>query len=77
MTPATHAATFEDGSAGCGEPGGGSTGSSKAPKSNLKRHLKAMVEKAYAEERIDDTENMVTMSISEADWAELMEMIDY
>lgn len=56
---------------------GGSEGKAKTPRSNLKSHLKAMVEKAYAEERIDDTENMVTMSIGEADWAELMEMIDY
>jgi len=56
---------------------GGSTGSSKAPKANLKRHLKAMVEKAYADGNIDDTENMVTMTISEDDWRELMEMIDY
>jgi hypothetical protein len=36
-----------------------------------------MIEAAYVNERIDDTEDMVTMSISEADWAELMEMIDY
>lgn len=55
----------------------GSEGKTKAAKSNLKSHLKAMIEKAYAEERIDDTENMVTMSLSEGDWAELMEMIDY
>ena len=44
---------------------------------HAKRFMKALVEKAYAEERIDDTENMVTMSLSENDWAELMEMIDY
>lgn len=61
-----------------GEGGeGGSKGDGKGSKNSLKKHLKAMVEKAYAEERIDDTENMVTMSISEGDWAELMEMIDY
>jgi ParB/RepB/Spo0J family partition protein len=60
-----------------GEGDGGSKGSEKGSKNSLKKHLKAMVEKAYAEERIDDTENMVTMSIPEADWAELMEMIDY
>jgi len=60
-----------------GEGDGGSKSTAKASKNSLKKHLKAMVEKAYAEERIDDTENMVTMSISEADWAELMEMIDY
>lgn len=56
---------------------GGSGGSKKAPKSNLKSHLKVLVEAAYADSRIDDTENMVTMSLSEGDWAELMEMIDY
>lgn len=56
---------------------GGSGGKSKAPKSNLKSHFKALVEAAYADSRIDDTENMVTMSLSEGDWAELMEMIDY
>ncbi len=66
---------------GGGEGGEGEGGSSKVKKASkgasLKSHLKAMVEKAYAEERIDDTEAMVTMSISEGDWAELMEMIDY
>lgn len=57
---------------------GGSEGSAKAPKGqSLKAFFKALVEKAYAEERIDDTEAMVTMSLSEADWAELMEKIDY
>lgn len=57
--------------------GSGEAGGAKQPKSNLKRHLKALVEAAYAEERIDDTENMVTLSMSEDDWATLMEMIDY
>lgn len=56
---------------------GGEGGKSKEARSSLKKHLKALVEKAYAEERIDDTEAMVTMSLSEGDWAELMEMIDY
>jgi ParB/RepB/Spo0J family partition protein len=56
---------------------GASAGSASSPRGNLKSFLKAMVEKAYAEERIDDTENMVTMSLSEDDWAELMEKIDY
>jgi ParB/RepB/Spo0J family partition protein len=56
---------------------GGSEGKSAAPRDNLKKHLKALVEKAYAEEKIDDTENMVTWSMSEDDWAELMEKIDY
>lgn len=64
---------------GEGEEGEGGTSKarrgSKGP--SLKSHFKAMVEKAYSEERIDDTENMVTMSIPEAEWAELMEMIDY
>jgi hypothetical protein len=60
---------------GEGGEGGGSAKSSGG--NSLKKHMKALVEKAYAEERIDDTENMVTMSLSENDWAELMEMIDY
>ncbi len=59
-----------------GEGEGG--GSSKAPKGHsLKAFMKSIVEKAYAEERIDDTEAMVTMTLTEADWAELMEKIDY
>lgn len=61
-----------------GEGGeGGSSGGAKAPKSNLKSHLKAIVTAAYADQRIDDTEEVVTMSLSEADWMELMMMIDY
>ena len=60
---------------GSGE--GGSSKRSGGTKSNLKSFLKKLVEQAYAEERIDDTENMVTMTLSEADWAELMEKIDY
>lgn len=51
--------------------------STSAPKSNLKKYLKFLVEAAYSDERVDDTENMVTLSLAEADWAELMEMIDY
>lgn len=62
---------------GDGEGGEGGSGKSSGPKNSLKKHFKALVEKAYAEERIDDTESMVTMSLSEGDWAELMEMIDY
>ncbi len=62
--------------AGEGEGEGGS-GKTKAPKSNLKNYLKGLVESAYADSRIDDTEDMVTMSLTEADWAELMQMIDY
>lgn len=62
---------------GDGEGSGEGSGKSSGPKNSLKKHLKALVEKAYAEERIDDTESMVTMSLSEGDWAELMEMIDY
>lgn len=62
---------------GEGSEGGKKAKKSGATRSNLKTYLKALVEKAYAEERIDDTESMVTVSISEGDWAELMEMIDY
>src|SRR6266705_434108 len=62
---------------GDGEGSGeGSKGSGKGSRSNLKSHLKNLIEAAYANGRIDDTENMVTMSIEEADWATLMEMID-
>jgi len=57
--------------------GEGKEGKTSKPKSNLKSHLKTMIERAYADERIDDTEAMVTMTVSEGDWAELMEMIDY
>lgn len=59
------------------EGGEGGEGGSKAPKTNLKKHLKLMIERAFAEERIDDTEKMVTMSVDEDEWRELMEMIDY
>lgn len=56
----------------------GSEGNAKAEKGqSLKNYLKELVATAYADERIDDTENMVTMTMSEADWAELMEKIDY
>jgi ParB/RepB/Spo0J family partition protein len=57
--------------------GDGEEKSTSAPKSNLKKYLKFLVEAAYSDQRIDDTENVVTMSLPEADWAELMEMIDY
>lgn len=60
-----------------GEGSGEGGGSARAPASGLKKHLKTLVEAAYADQRIDDTENMVTLSMSESDWAELMEMIDY
>ena len=56
---------------------GGSEKPAKSPKANLKAHLKALIEKAYVDENIDDSENTVTWSVSETDWAELMEMIDY
>jgi ParB/RepB/Spo0J family partition protein len=56
---------------------GGSVKPAKSPKANLKAHLKALIEKAYVDENIDDSENTVTWSVSETDWAELMEMIDY
>jgi ParB/RepB/Spo0J family partition protein len=62
---------------GEGSEGGGSKGRSGGTKSNLKSFIKKLVEQAYADERIDDTESMVTMTLSEAGWAELMEKIDY
>lgn len=49
----------------------------KAAQSALEKHLKAMIEKAYVDGRIDESENMVTLSMSDDDWAELMQMIDY
>lgn len=57
------------GEGGSNKPSGGG--------SKLKSFLKKLVEQAYADERIDDTESMVTMTLSEADWADLMEKIDY
>lgn len=62
---------------GDGEGGEGDSKGKGSPRSNLKSHLKALVEKAYVDGRIDDTENMVTMSLAEDEWAELMEMIEY
>jgi len=62
---------------GEGSEGSGKGNGKGGGKSRLKSHLKALVEAAYANGNIDDTENMVTMSLSEDDWAELMEMIDY
>lgn len=60
-----------------GEGGEGGEGKSNAGRASLKKHLKAMIERAYASEKIDDSENEVTWTVSEGDWAELMEMIDY
>lgn len=61
-----------------GEGGEGSGGAGKGEgRTSLKKMLKAMIEKAYAEERIDDTEQMVTWSVDEVDWTALMEAIDY
>lgn len=61
-----------------GGGGGGSSGAGKGSKGqSLKAYLKELVATAYADEKIDDTENMVTWSMTEADWAELMEKIDY
>ncbi len=57
--------------------GEGGEGKSSAGRASLKKHLKAMIERAYASEKIDDSENEVTWTVSEGDWAELMEMIDY
>lgn len=60
-----------------GGEGSGEGGKSSPKGQALKTFLKAMIERAFAEERVDDTENMVTMTLSEADWAEFMEKIDY
>lgn len=52
----------------------------KKPKegtNKVKAMMRALIEKAYADGRIDDTEAMVTLSVDESDWAELMEAIDY
>jgi ParB/RepB/Spo0J family partition protein len=50
----------------------------KEPKGqNLKAYMKELVSIAYSEERVDDTENMVTISFSEDEWSDLMEKIDY
>lgn len=58
--------------------GEGGEGKSKGERrASLKKHLKAMIERAYANEKVDDSENEVTLTLSEGDWAELMEMIDY
>lgn len=63
---------------GDGEGSGeGKGGKSSGGGSKLKSFMKKLVEAAYADQRIDDTENMVTMTLSEQDWAELMEKIDY
>jgi len=59
------------------EDGEGNSKKAKAPVNNLKRHLKALVEASYAAGNVDDSEDMVTLSITESDWAVLMEMIDY
>lgn len=60
-----------------GGEGSGEGAKGKEKGNSLKKHIKALVEKAYADQQIDDTENMVTWSMTETDWAELMEMIDY
>jgi ParB/RepB/Spo0J family partition protein len=61
-----------------GEGGeGGSAGNSSGPRDSLKKFFKELVSQAYADQRVDDTENMVTMSLSEDDWADLMEKIGY
>jgi hypothetical protein len=57
--------------------GGEGKGSGKEEKQSLKAYLKELIATAYADERVDDTENMVTISLSEGDWAEFMEKIDY
>lgn len=61
-----------------GDGEGGSSGGAKSPKGqSLKNYLKELVATAYADERVDDTEALVTISFTEADWSELMEKIDY
>jgi ParB/RepB/Spo0J family partition protein len=53
-------------------------GGEKKPKGqSLKAMLKALIEKAYAEDNIDDTEDKVTLTLDEIDWSELMNAIDY
>lgn len=59
------------------EDGEGNSKKAKAPVNNLKRHLKELIESSYANGNVDDSEDMVTLSVSESDWAVLMEMIDY
>jgi len=59
------------------EDGEGNSKKAKAPVNNLKRHLKELIEASYANGNVDDSEDMVTLSITESDWAVLMEMIDY
>ncbi len=59
------------------EDGEGNSKKAKAPSNNLKRHLKALIEASYAAGNVADSEDMVTLSIIESDWAILMEMIDY
>jgi ParB/RepB/Spo0J family partition protein len=56
---------------------GGGKEKSEGGKQSLKNYLKELIATAYADERIDDTENMVTMTLTEGDWAEFMEKIDY
>ncbi len=52
--------------------------SEKSPKGqSLKAYMKELVAVAYSSERVDDTENMVTISFTEDEWADLMEKIDY
>lgn len=66
----------KDGEGGEGSEGG--SGKAKGEKKNsLKTHLKELIATAYADERVDESEDMVTLSLTESDWAELMEMIDY
>jgi ParB-like chromosome segregation protein Spo0J len=77
LTAAIEAANAEGRTRAMPKDTGKGEGSGEGSGSNLKSFIKKLVEQAYAEERIDDTENMVTMTLSEADWAELMEKIDY
>ena len=63
--------------AGEGDGEGKPKPSAKAGNGKLASYLKKLVEKSYVDSLIDDTEGMVTWSLREVDWAELMEMIDY
>lgn len=62
---------------GEGNGEGGEGGKEKKSRKTINSFFKGLVEAAYADGRIDDTEDMVTMSLTETDWATLMEMIDY
>lgn len=49
----------------------------KEANQTLKSYLKELVSEAYTDERVDESKDMVTLSMTEADWADLMQKIDY